>query len=292
MQSLSNLCYRQRTYSTARAERKGSADSISKACRFKGTASAAAIHEKLRCRSSFELTKGCNSFMFLECRDLTFGYQGTTKTLFKNLSFKFQNPGFHSLFGSSGVGKSSLARILCGLLRPEKGRVDTDSIDSLLYAHNLERLPGWSSIGEHIERITPHHNQDKKELLIRHFGMSAHLRKRFSQLSLGQKNRINLLRYLVQDFNVLIVDECLANVDEKLRARILIHIKAMFKDRLFIYISHNVIEVATYCQQIWVLRGPERDEQAVLVRGQDCRDQKCLDRSTLQQTMLEIMNAA
>jgi ABC-type bacteriocin/lantibiotic exporter with double-glycine peptidase domain len=230
--------------------------------------------------------------MFLECRDLTFGYQGTTKTLFKNLTFKFESPGFHSLFGSSGVGKSSLARILCGLLQPDKGGVETDAILSLLYAHNLERLPGWSSIGAHIERVTPIHNQDKKELLIRHFGLAAHLGKRFSQLSLGQKNRINLSRYLVQDFNVLIVDECLANVDEKLRARILVNIKAMFKDQLFIYISHNVIEVASYCQQIWVLRGPERDDQAVLVRGQNCRDQKCLDRASLQQTMLEIMNAA
>jgi len=240
----------------------------------------------------FDLTKGCNSFMFLECRDLTFGYQGTTKTLFKNLTFKFESPGFHSLFGSSGVGKSSLARILCGLLQPDKGGVETDAIHSLLYAHNLERLPGWSSIGAHIERVTPIHNKDKKELLIRHFGLAAHLGKRFSQLSLGQKNRINLLRYLVQDFNVLIVDECLANVDEKLRARILTTIKAMFPERLFIYISHNVIEVAIYCQQIWVLRGPEKDNQAVLVEGQDCHDQKCLDHPSLQQTMLEIMNAA
>lgn len=57
MQSLSDLCYRQLTYSTGRAERKGSADSISEPDRFKGTASAAATHEKLRCRSTYELAK-------------------------------------------------------------------------------------------------------------------------------------------------------------------------------------------------------------------------------------------
>jgi len=230
--------------------------------------------------------------MFVECRHLQFQYPGSRKALFKDLSFKFQAPGFHSLFGSSGVGKSSLARILCGLLSPDAGAVYSDSVQAPLYTHNLERLPGWSTIGRHLDRITPPQNQQKKDLLIKAFGLKTHLGKRFSQLSLGQKNRINLVRYLVQDFHVLIVDECLANVDEKLRARILTTIKAMFPERLFIYISHNVIEVAIYCQQIWVLRGPEKDNQAVLVEGQDCHDQKCLDHPSLQQTMLEIMNAA
>ena len=60
--------------------------------------------------------------------------------------------------------------------------------------------------------------------------------KRFNQLSLGQKNRINLIRYLVQDFQMLIMDESLANVDELTREQIILKIKLMFPDRLFLYI--------------------------------------------------------
>lgn len=229
--------------------------------------------------------------MFLECRDLHFQYPGTSKTLFRHLFLKFDKPGFHSLFGSSGVGKSSLARILCGLQNIESGVVKFDTGDTPLYAHNLERLPGWSSIGSHLDRVTPSHNQHKKNSLIKAFGLTSQVGKRFSQLSLGQKNRINLVRYLVQDFQVLIVDECLANVDEKMRTRILLTIKVMFPELMFVYISHNVVEVASYCRQIWVLRGPDKEEQAVLVNGQDSNDVKRLNHHSLQQTMLEIMNA-
>lgn len=230
--------------------------------------------------------------MFLECRNLQFSYPGTTKKLFKDLTLKFDQPGFHSLFGPSGVGKSTLARIFGGLLTTEKSVVHTDGVEISLYAHNLERLPGWSSIGRHLDRITPAHNREKMNSLIKDFGLSPHLGKRFSQLSLGQKNRINFVRYLVQDFQVLISDECLANVDEKMRFRILMSIKRMFPNLLFIYISHNVIEVASICDQIWVLRGPDKAKQAVLVKGQDCRDEESINRQALQQTMLEIMNAS
>lgn len=230
--------------------------------------------------------------MFLECRNLKFRYPGTPKLLFKDLSLKFDQPGFHSLFGSSGAGKSSLARMLSGILIPDEGTIHSDVVDISLYAHNLERLPGWSSIGDHLGRITPVQNLGKMRTLIQDFDLTPHLDKRFSQLSLGQKNRINLVRYLIQDFQVLISDECLANVDEKMRGRILASIKSMFPGLLFIYISHNVMEVASFCKQIWVLRGPDRENQAMLVRGQDCTDESAIDRNALQRTMLEIVNAA
>ncbi len=90
----------------------------------------------------------------------------------------------------------------------------------------------------------------------------------------------------------MIADECLANVDEKMRVRIIMSIKSMFPDRLFVYISHNVIEVASFCNEIWVLRGPDKAEQAIMVMGQGSFDPKPVDHEALQQTMLEIVNAA
>ena len=89
--------------------------------------------------------------------------------------------------------------------------------------------------------------------------MTPYLGSRFSQLSLGQKNRINLIRYLLQDFQMLIMDESLANVDERTREKIILNIKALFPDKFFIYISHNIIEVAKFCQDILVLTGPGKN---------------------------------
>jgi ABC-type nitrate/sulfonate/bicarbonate transport system ATPase subunit len=131
-----------------------------------------------------------------------------------------------------------------------------------------------------------------KDELIKVFGLSGLLGQRFAQLSLGQQNRVNLLRYLVQPFDMLIMDESLANVDEKTRGRILLAIKELFPRAFFIYISHNVVEVAWYCRKIWVLRGLHKSPQLVAVEGRDLRSQSDPDHEAHQHTMLEIMNAA
>jgi ABC-type multidrug transport system ATPase subunit len=234
--------------------------------------------------------------MFLDCHDIAFVYPGvypgTDKIILNNLSLHFKEPGFHAFFGPSGVGKTSLARILSTEVQPSGGHIETSGIKTLFYSYNLERLPGWSSVGRHLERITPEGKAERKERLLESFDLTDLLDQRFSQLSLGQQNRVNLVRYLIQEFDVLIMDESLANVDEMMRGRILLTIKEMFPQAIFIYISHNVVEVAKFCAQIWVIRGSHKTPQAISVRGQDHRRDATLDQRSLQTTMLEMMNAA
>lgn len=230
--------------------------------------------------------------MHLQCSHLQFYYPGTDKLVLNDLCLEFSEPGFHAFFGPSGVGKTSLARVITGESQSAAGRIHLDGIRKLLYAYNLERLPDWSNVGRHLERITPAHKMRQKEELVEAFGLSAIMKQRFSQLSLGQQNRTNLVRYLVQDFELLIMDESLANVDEKTRGMILVTIKKMFPQSVFIYISHNVMEVAKFCRQIWVLRSAHKAPQAVAVRGQDFRQDGELDQQALQHTMLEMMRVA
>jgi ABC-type multidrug transport system ATPase subunit len=230
--------------------------------------------------------------MLLECRHIDFRYPGTQDLGFKDLSFRLSEPGFHALFGPSGVGKTSLAKILIGEFPVTAGKVRTRGIDRhILYSYNLERLPGWSSVGRHLERITPAANQRIKDDLIEAFGMGDLLNQRFNQLSLGQQNRINLIRYLVQDHRVLIMDESLANVDENTRERILLTMKAMFPQMLFLYISHNLVEVAKFCRLVWVLRSGQYDPRLISVLGQDYSRAKPLDERAMENTMLEMMSA-
>jgi ABC-type multidrug transport system ATPase subunit len=230
--------------------------------------------------------------MNVRCRHIHFNYPGTDKPLFADLNLEFIRPGLHAIFGPSGIGKSSLAKMISGRMPPDSGEIFTDALNPPLYAHNLERLPGWSSIGKHLERVTPPDHLEQKDELVRIFELDHFLGRRFDELSLGQQNRVNLLRYLVQQVDILLMDEILSNVDEKMRSRILVAIKEMFPERIFIYISHNVVEVATYCDDIRVLRGPEKPPQTFLVQGRDQRSGSPADHNALQRTMLEIMNAA
>jgi ABC-type nitrate/sulfonate/bicarbonate transport system ATPase subunit len=172
------------------------------------------------------------------------------------------------------------------------GNIATHDIGRILYCYNVERLPGWYSVGDHLEEVTPGVSNGTVDDIIRHFRLEACLKSRFAQLSLGQQNRVNLARYLLQDFDALIMDESLANVDEPTRQHIILEIKEMFPTKSFIYISHNVLEVSKFCDQIFVLRSAHKSPQAVCVVGRDHREGVPLKNRDLELTMLEVLHAS
>ena len=230
--------------------------------------------------------------MLLELKELNYKYPGSVGNVFRDLSCRVTEPGFHALFGPSGVGKTTLAKIIIGEIGGFAGEIATRGTEQVLYTFNLERLPGWHTIQEHLEEITPAANKEKIEDLVESFGLQSCLNSRFAQLSLGQQNRTNLTRYLLQDFDLMIMDESLANVDELTKEKIILKIKALFPERCFLYISHNVVEVSKFCKQILVLRSHHREPQAVSLQGLDFRDGRALEKMELEQSMLEIVNAS
>ena len=181
--------------------------------------------------------------------------------------------------------------MVTGDIKNFSGEISKSAIQRVLYTYNLERIPGWTTVREHLETITPDSNKAKIEGLVTAFGMEAYLNSRFSQLSLGQQNRSNLARYLLQEFDLLIMDESLANVDEVTKENIILKLKTTFSDRCFLYISHNVAEVAKFCKQILILRGRHKNPQSLSISGQDHSSGKDLNKKELEQTMLEIVNA-
>jgi ABC-type multidrug transport system ATPase subunit len=230
--------------------------------------------------------------MKLECRAVTYRYPNAEHAVLDRLSFEIGRPGFHALFGPSGVGKTSLAKILTGLLPDFSGEVSARGLDRRLFTYNFERLPDWSTVGRHLEKITPPGREALKDELMAAFGLGEIAGKRFSGLSLGQKNRVNLIRYLVQDFDLLVMDESLANVDEPMREKIILKIKDLFPRRCFLYISHNVSEVSKFCSRILVLRDAAKQPQVVSVPGRDASSAAPPETRDIEKTMLEVVNVS
>jgi ABC-type multidrug transport system ATPase subunit len=228
--------------------------------------------------------------MYIQCKNITCSYNKQHQ-IFKNISFEFTRPGFHALFGDSGVGKSTLAKIMSGLMMPDHGTIINESgSQQIIYTTNQERLPGWQTIQMHYNSVLPKNSRENWQHMMHLFGIEHCLQSKYNQLSLGQKNRVNLIRYLFQDHSALIMDESLANVDESMREKIILYIKKKFPEKFFVYISHHVREICKFCDQIVVLRSVSHSTQTIQLNGQNLYN-NTIDSEKLKKTMLEIVHA-
>ena len=93
--------------------------------------------------------------------------------MFQNTNYRMEGPGFNALFGPSGVGKTTLAKIIAGETTSFTGSLDKKDISRILYTYNLERLPNWSSIGDHLSAIAPASKKKALEEWIEIFGLGS-----------------------------------------------------------------------------------------------------------------------
>lgn len=233
--------------------------------------------------------------MYLQCKDLSYTYSHGVPFVFQGIQLVIDRPGFYALFGLSGVGKSTLARLLTQRYAAKgviQGKIETD-LQNILYAHDSERLPDWLSIEGHLYDVVPHKNHGLLKRLVLEYGLKDVLHQRFSSLSMGQKNRVNIIRYLLQDWDMLITDEVLANVDEPTRYAILSSIKTLFPHRIFLYISHNAIEVVRFAKRIFVLPQTPNGLKGLLeLPGIDLLQNSMKNESVVQARLYELLKAA
>ncbi len=169
-----------------------------------------------------------------------------------------------TLFGASGVGKTSIANIMAGLLRPDFARIVIDGI-TLCNTEQRINLPAHlRRIGLVFQdtRLFPHFsvgqnldygawfartgdNGIERGRLIELLGLQALLKRRPSQLSGGEKQRVAIARAVLSRPRLLIMDEPLASLDGDRKSEILSYIEAL-RDELslpIIYVSHAREEI-------------------------------------------------
>lgn len=182
---------------------------------------------------------------------------GKAISILNDISFNLPPTGMFFIFGKSGCGKSTLLNIFQGLMKPSKGEIlfkgknvskfskkelnnylkneigiifqsfnlinDMTALENLELAAKIKDIKDKEIINDYLKKYKIDHVKDKK----------------VSLLSGGEKQRICLIRALLNNPEVIFADEPTGNLDEENSYLLMNELKELSKSRLIIVVSHN-----------------------------------------------------
>ena len=185
------------------------------------------------------------------------------QVLFRDLHLSLPSEGWTCLLGVSGVGKSTVLRLIAGL--PTGGRF-TGSIeagdggtvaDRIAYMAQADLLAPWLSVRENLalgHRLRGETvSAGKVDALLERVGLLAHAGKRPAELSGGMRQRAALARTLLQDTAIVLLDEPFSALDARTRADMQELAFVLLAGKSVLLVTHDPAEASRLGQQILVM---------------------------------------
>ena len=208
----------------------------------------------------------------LSAEDITVTFKrrdGTSFAALDHVSLQVPDGGAVGLVGESGSGKTTLVRVICGLQKPDSGRVvfgkrTNDSSRAtgaggiqMIFQDAVGALDPRQRVGDAIAEVgRVHHLDVDVDGLLAQVGLPAEYKARFpSELSGGQCQRICVARALALRPSLLIGDEPVSALDVSVQARILRLLGDLREKNglSLLLITHDLAVVSAVCDYVYVL---------------------------------------
>lgn len=197
----------------------------------------------------------------IEVKDLYFSY---TKTPFlKDINFTVNKGEIFGFLGPSGAGKSTLQKVLTGLCTNYEGTARILGIDSNKHGKDFyEKIGVDFEFPSLFEKLTARENLDyfaslysgetrDVDELLKEVGLYEHADKKVSDFSKGMKSRLNFIKSLVHNPEILFLDEPTSGLDPN-NAKIMkdMIMKEREKGKTIIITTHNMQDATELCDRV------------------------------------------
>jgi general nucleoside transport system ATP-binding protein len=213
----------------------------------------------------------------IACRGITKRFPGVLAN--DRVDFDAGVGEVHALLGENGAGKSTLSNIFTGLYRPDEGELELygvpvdlhsprDALDAgICMVHQHFRLVEPFTVAENVIlgdhrdvgrsfRIDPRAIERRVAELGERYGLAIDPRARIWQLSVGEQQRVEILKALYREARILILDEPTAVLTPQEASELFVTLRRMAAEgRTVIFISHKLHEVMAVADRVTVLRG-------------------------------------
>lgn len=200
-------------------------------------------------------------------KNLSFTYPSNKTPALQDINLELPSTGLVYLIGESGSGKTTFINVLAGILTNYSGSLTCDKreLSSLSLEEKNDYLLKLVSIANQQdsfeESLTVLENLNvgfdiidlsKEEKIARIEELSkllkvdSLLKRKIRELSGGEVKRINLLRALIRDTPVYLLDEPLGPLDERNRIKLTKYFETLSKSHLVVVVTHNVKDISSY----------------------------------------------
>lgn len=189
-----------------------------------------------------------------------------TFTAVNDISFEIEKGKIVGFLGPNGAGKTTTIQILLGITSVTTGKIEyfnqnffthrQECLKRINFTSAFNTLQGRISVWENLKVFAALYevkNAKKKIMdLVEYFEIQNLLKQRYWELSSGQKTRINLIKSLLNDPELILMDEPTASLDPDIADKTLSLIETMKKEKniTILYTSHNMDEITRICDEV------------------------------------------
>lgn len=186
--------------------------------------------------------------MQIEINELTVAYDD--KVVLKDLTTTFSSDKLHCIMGESGKGKTTLLFAIMGLIKPRSGIIHGLEKKKISVVFQEERLLEENTVMDNIMFVLHKVDDTKKSEILaacNEVGLAGYENICVKELSGGMKRRVSILRSLLCDFDVLLLDEPLKGLDYDNKLRVSEYIRKQIatkkNETITIMVTHDKEEV-------------------------------------------------
>ena len=199
----------------------------------------------------------------ISLEEMSFSYTESNKKVFDRLNLKFEKGTLYGVHGKSGQGKSTLFKIITGVYQPTEGKVVVNNTD----LQELDINSYWENTGYVMQRTQFFNDTVRRNMGLLHIVSEEEMDTVAKCLDLydeihtlemvwdteiklepcnfseGQMRRLDIMRNILKNSQILIFDEATANIDEKRRGRFYQLLHELSGDKIIIFSTHNLEEL-------------------------------------------------